>query len=76
MERAMRQKDIILRYAKEMCTKEESDNVMYYNALENSLVVSYLFLWTPLSLVFYMKFKQDPVNNRMFKSRLLTIHIL
>ena len=59
-----------------MCTKEESDNVMYYNALENSLVVSYLFLWTPLSLVFYMKFKQDPVNNRMFKSRLLTIHIL
>ena len=75
MERAMRQKDIILRYAKEMCTKEESDNVRYYNALENSLVVSYLFLWTPLSLVFYMKFKQDPVNNRIFKSRLLTIHI-
>ena len=71
----MRQKDIILRYSKEMCTKEEGDNVRYYNALENSLIVSYIFLWTPLSLMFYMKFKQDPTANNIYKTRLMTIHI-
>ena len=70
----MRQKDILLRYAKEMCTKEEADNIRYYNALENSLIVSYMFLWTPLSVAFWMKYRQDPANNRIFKIRMLTIH--
>jgi len=45
-----------------MLTEQERSETMTYVALENSLKLSYIFLWFPACVFFYVQFRRDPVK--------------
>ena len=59
----MRTNDIILRHKDQMLTDKERKDVQYWHTVEQAFSMSYLFLWVPLTLMFYVKYKQDRVAN-------------
>ena len=74
-ERTARHKELIIKYGKELLTAKEHKDVMYWASLENSLTLSYMFLWIPLTFAFYAKYKQDMVANAIYRNRIVTIHL-
>jgi len=59
-----------------MLTAKEQTDVRYWNTMDNSLTICYMFLWIPLSFAFYAKYKQDRIKNAMYSSRIITIHLV
>jgi len=64
-----------MKYVTTMLTEDERHNTMYYVALENSLQLSYFFLWLPVCFAFFLRYRKDPVGNAQMKNRIIGINI-
>ena len=47
---------------------------MYYVALDNSLQLSYFFLWLPVCFAFFLRYRKDPVKNAFMRNRIFYIN--
>ena len=73
----MRQNEILTRFYEDMqLSDEEKKNLKYYMSMENVLTLSFIFLWTPVSIAFYAKYKQDPVKNVALRTRAISIYVI
>ena len=51
-------------------------NTLYYVALENSLQISYFFLWVPICFAFFARYRRDPVKNSHMRTRIFYINMI
>ena len=49
---------------------------MYYVALDSTLGMSYFFLWLPISIAFYAKYRSNPKQNGQMFSRIVFIQAI
>ena len=59
-----------------MLTKDEQMDTLYYVAMDNSLQLSYFFLWVPICFAFFARYRRDPVNNAHMRNRILYINTI
>ena len=59
-----------------MLTPDEAKEVIYYDSLTTTLSLCYLFLWVPVSFMFYAKYRQDRIANHHLRFRIMSIHCI
>ena len=68
--RFFKQQELLVKYAKDICTKEEANKVEYASVFDRTLKLFYTFLWAPLCTFWYIKYSKDKVNNKKFLYRI------